>query len=311
MFKKSLVITVFLTLSLFSSSVFALIGVGIHWGNDFTLRMDDVTGEQVSMDALEIDARSIGTVPVEDLYTITADLLPLYINRESWDRTPLNLGVKVYLDIIPFIDAVELSTNFAWWEYDGSIMFPSEIRYKEDVSEVNGPEDLFEAQYDTLPVTLDRFDMDFWGFHKTPYMKLQFDLTVRKYIYQFPPAVKSVKLYGGAGMSLIFSTPLLSSKLIEDALKSNLEETTTIEDLRSGVFDHYDVSKQIIEEITSNLMIPHWGCHLDFGAMVKLPVIPVGIYIDGKILIPFEEPDSKVDIGGAGFLFNTGVCLHF
>lgn len=310
MFRRSL-ITVFFLISMFSSSVFALIGFGIHWGNDFTLRMDNVTGEQISMEALKIDAESIGSVPVEELTTITADLLPLYINRKSWDRTPFNFGVKFYLDIIPFIDAVELSTNFAWWEYDGSILFPSDIRYKDDVSEINGPQDLFEAQYDTLRVTLDRFGMDFWGFHKTPYMKLQFDLTVRKYIYQFPPALKTVKFYGGGGLSLIFSTPVLSNKLIEDALKPYLETVNTIDELRGEIFDNYDISKKIIKEITSNLMIPHWGCHIDLGAMVKFPVIPVGIYFDGKILIPFQKPDNSVDLGGAGFLFNTGINLHF
>ncbi|MDO5576380.1 MAG: hypothetical protein Q4F84_04820 [Fibrobacter sp.] len=312
MFKKSLILTVLLTISTFSSSAFALIGFGINWGRDFTIRMDNVSNEQVRLDALILDNESIpGQIPITNL-NITDNLLPLYISRENLERTPLNIGVKLYVDILPFIDAIELSTNFAWWEYDGKVLFPSKISYKSNVdpTQIKGPEDLFETQYDTLDISLDKFGMEFWGFHKTPYMKLQFDLTVRKYIYQFPAALKTFKLYGGAGLSLVFSTPVLSNKLIQDALRPVLESVNTIEDLRSEVFDNYDISKKIVKEITSNLMVPHWGCHIDLGVMIKVPVIPVGVYFDGKILIPFKEPDSRVDLGGSGFLFNTGIAFH-
>ena len=81
--------------------------------------------------------------------------------------------------------------------------------------------------------------------------------------------------------------------------------------VRNRYLANKEVAKKIIKEITSNLMTPHWGCHLDLGVMVKLPVIPVGIYVDGKLMIPFDNMDKNVDLGGAGFLLNTGISLSF
>ena len=69
--------------------------------------------------------------------------------------------------------------------------------------------------------------------------------------------------------------------------------------------------KKIMKKITRNLMIPHWGCHIVAGTMVKLPVIPIGFYLDGKLMIPFDNVDKYTDLGGFGFLLNTGVSLSF
>jgi hypothetical protein len=59
------------------------------------------------------------------------------------------------------------------------------------------------------------------------------------------------------------------------------------------------------------MMTPHWGCHIDLGVMLKLPVIPLGFYVDGKFMIPFGKMDKNVDIGGLGLLVNSGVSLNF
>jgi hypothetical protein len=292
----------------------AIVGVGIHWGNDLTLRMDDAKDEQLGLAGLKINITSIDSqanMPPE-LTEISAENLPIYINRTGWDRTPFNFGAKIYIDIIPLIDAVEFSSNFGWWEYDGSIKYPKSLAFKNvNISEVDGPEDLFEAEYDILPITMEEFDMSFLGFKKTPYMKLNFDLTARKYIAQFPKSVKLLKLYGGAGLSVHFATPILNKGLIEDALGDAIEGAKDVAELGTDIFANKEVAKKIIKEITSNLMTPHWGCHLDLGVMVKLPVIPVGIYVDGKLMIPFDNMDKNVDLGGAGFLLNTGISLSF
>jgi len=288
----------------------AIVGIGIHWGNDLTLNMDNVQDEQLALAGLSIDTGTIeGQLPA-GLTEISGDNLPVFINRTDWTRTPFNIGAKIYIDIIPILDVIELSTNFGLWEYEGSIKYPTSLEFRDDVpAEINGPDDLFKPVYDSLPITLEEFDMGFLGLKKTPYMKLNFDLTVRKYIVQIPKSLKTLKLYGGAGASVHFATPILNKGLIEDALGSAIEGTKGVSELGSEIFENEEISKKIVKEITSSLMTPHWGCHIDLGAMIKIPVIPVGFYVDGKLMIPFDNMDKNVDLGGAGFLLNTGICL--
>lgn len=292
----------------------AIVGIGIHWGNDLTLNMDNVQDEQLALAGLSININSIdGQLPA-GLTEISGDNLPVFINRTDWTRTPFNIGAKIFIDIIPILDVIELSTNFGLWEYEGSINYPTSLVFKENVNpaEVDDPNDLFdEPVYGTLPITLEEFDMGFLGLKKTPYMKLNFDLTVRKNIVQIPKTLKILKLYGGAGASVHFATPILNKGLIEDALGSAIEESMSVEALGSEIFQNEELSKKIIKEITSSLMTPHWGCHIDLGAMIKIPVMPVGFYVDGKLMIPFDNMDKNVDLGGAGFLLNTGICLSF
>jgi len=49
--------------------------------------------------------------------------------------------------------------------------------------------------------------------------------------------------------------------------------------------------------------------HFDLGASVKVPIIPLGVYVDGKFMIPFGQMDENVDIGGYGLLLNFGLSL--
>jgi hypothetical protein len=169
----------------------------------------------------------------------------------------------------------------------------------------------FTTTYGTMPITLDNFDLGYLGLKNTPYMKLNFDLTIRKYILRFPKPLKTLNLYGGAGASLIFATPVLSTKLVEDALGSQLNSTKSLAELKNGLLGNQDIMKAVLDEITAQFMTPHWGAHIDLGVMIKIPVMPVGIYVDGKFMIPFTDLDKSVDVGGTGILLNTGISLTF
>ncbi|MBN1760931.1 MAG: hypothetical protein JW863_21570 [Chitinispirillaceae bacterium] len=311
--------SVVLLLGMLVSSSFGIAGIGIHWGNDFTLHMED-KDEWVAFEDLNIDTAGItGTLPNALLSGISGSDLPIYISRTDWRNTRINGGLKVFIDVIPVLDAVELSTNFGLWEYDGSITYPTGLEYVggANYANVTNPEELFTPEYDTLPITLENYDAGFGGLRKTPYMKLQFDLTIRKYIAQLPPVVKILKLYGGGGISLSFATPVLSKSLIEDALGESIEGVGNLDDL-TNLFSEQNTlpsgqtpSEAIVKELLGRLMTPHFGMHIDLGVMVKIPVIPLGVYVDGKFMIPFGDMDKYVDIGGLGILLNSGISLTF
>lgn len=295
------------------SSAFAIAGIGVHWGNDFTLSMEDAEKEWVTFDNLEIDTAglSLGSLP-SGITGITGEYLPVYISRLNWTRTNFNIGGKAFIDIIPFIDAAEVSFNFGVWEYKGSISYPTAISPHSTPSDFN-PDSLFDVTYATRPLTLKEFGMDYFGLDETPYAKLTLDFTIRKYLFKFPPVVNILKIYGGGGLSVHYATPVLSQALIQDAIGDQFK-MFSLESLQGNLFNMGgdpgdDIMKAVVDKIIEKSRKPIMGCHLDVGAMVKLPVIPVGFYVDGKFMIPFSDLDEHVDIGGLGVLLNTGISL--
>ena len=144
---------------------------------------------------------------------------------------------------------------------------------------------------------------------KTPYMKLGFDLTVRKYIFQVPKMLKVFRLYGGGGLSLNFATPIISRSLIEEAISEQLDNAASLTDL--SLFSDQKVIESVITKILGSLMTPHFGLHLDLGVMIKIPVVPLGFYVDGRFHIPFDNMDPTVDLGGFGIVLNSGISLSF
>jgi hypothetical protein len=69
--------------------------------------------------------------------------------------------------------------------------------------------------------------------------------------------------------------------------------------------------KTVLEEIIAGLSEPKFGIHFVLGTQVKIPVIPVAFYADGKLMIPFGDMDPHVDLNGYGFLANLGIMLKF
>ena len=298
------------------SSSFGVAGIGIHWGNDFSLHMDNVNKEWVAFDDLAIGPEGIeGTLPDELAVAISGRDLPIYISRTTWTNTRINGGLKIYVDVIPVLDALELSTNFGLWEYDGSITYPTGLKVRDDFTTYSSglePDSIFEPEYETVPLTLEQYGFGLMGLRKTPYMKLQFDLTIRKYLAQLPPIVKILKIYAGGGLSLNFATPVLSKDLVEDALAEVGESLGDIGSLNQlSLFSQDEIVQAVVEQIYKHLMTPHFGMHIDLGVMVKIPIVPVGIYVDGKFLIPFGAMDEYVDIGGLGLLLNSGISFSF
>jgi hypothetical protein len=104
---------------------------------------------------------------------------------------------------------------------------------------------------------------------------------------------------------------VLSAKLIQDALGSTLNKTLSYNEINNQIFSQDEIMKKVMQKILDGLMTPHYGCNLDLGAMVKIPVVPLGFYLDAKYIILFDKLDKYVDVGGNGLLINIGAALVF
>lgn len=188
----------------------------------------------------------------------------------------------------------------------GKINYPSGLKNNPPYPANIG--DSANFNYSSENLTLNNFGLGYFGLDNTPYAKLQLDATVRKYIVRVPYMLKVFNLYGGAGLTVNFATPMLSSNLVEEVINEEAQGTKTISTLGRDLLGNSSIMKGVVQKIISGLTQPSYGAHLDLGFMVKIPVIPVGIYVDGKFMIPFAQLDKYVNIGGTGFLLNAGIA---
>jgi hypothetical protein len=315
-FKKLCLLTALCAMSL-SVPSYAIFGLGIHYGMDFSLSMSDKLNEQLAFDNLTLNTNTgFGTPPAGFPALFQPAAIPIFIDRADFTRSPFNLGAKVYVDIIPFIDAVELSGNFGVWEYNGSIRYPTGVTINSTPpSTVTSLVDMENSgivtvAYDTMDLTLKGNGMKIPGLSLTPYMKLQMELNVRKYL-KLPVVGKIIKPYAGGGFGVHFATPAISAGLVNDAIGDAFTSGSAI-DLTGGlvpILSNADNQKKIVETLISKLMTPHYGIDILAGIMIKPPIIPIGIYADGKYIIPFGPYDKDAKINGMGFLVNVGLAL--
>jgi hypothetical protein len=306
---------------------YAILGVGAHYGIDRTLSMEDDFNDQVELEAETFSVtglvKSIPNVPsglsvsldsLASLLGMSTEIetaLPFYASRANLEPTPLAFGGKAYIDIIPILNAVEVSVLFAAWQYDGAMRYPKGIRDDIDVAALGqNPqdivyEDIFEM--DTIPITLESAGHNYLGLNRTPFARLQIDATVRKNILSVPPVVNLVRIYAGGGPTLAFTTPLLTSDLVENAIGERLQNVDgTVPDIE-GMLRDKELQKEVLDMIIKEAMQPKFGMHLMAGAMLKLPVVPFGIYVDGKLVIPFGEYD--VGLTGTGITLAGGISF--
>jgi len=305
------VVAAFVTFSAVSMT-YAIGGLGIHYGMDFSMSMKD--GE----DELKVPSLSNGfdlgavVVPGLDLGFSAGDIINkdtpfLKMARSDWKRSALNIGGKLFIDIIPFIDMVEVSANLGVWQYDGLVSYLDVEGISKTLADnpalgLSGVD--LTDKYIPVPLTLKAYNLSFLGLEGTPYAKLHFDASIRKIVLN----LWLLKINAGAGASLHFATPVLNSQLID---KVQLDKgIKTPEELVAKFMDpNSGMGKAVVEKITNELFTPRWGAHIVAGARLKLPVIPIGVYVDGKFMIPITNYDENGQVSGFGFLVNTGLSL--
>jgi hypothetical protein len=275
--------------------VFPLGGIGAHYGIDLSLSMEDALKEQAPLASLRLDTAFFGgTNSGFTKQYLSGSDLPLYVERTDWKRHWFNMGGKFFVDFLPFVNTAELSVNFGMWEYLGKIIYPTSIAFAAP------PQGFAVTGWDTTLITSDALGLGNPFVKNTPYAKLQFDLTAKK-----------IKLYGGAGISVNFATPVLSGAFIEKTLGTTLAAVDDVNSLQGSVFGQdNDAMVKIGKQFMKELMTPHMGMHFDLGASLKLPIMPVGVYVDAKYLIPLGDMDKEVSgLTASGILLNSGLSF--
>ncbi|MBD3418724.1 MAG: hypothetical protein GF398_01275 [Chitinivibrionales bacterium] len=334
----------------------AIVGVGAHWGFDFTLNMDESLNELVTMKELfqpadfktflgssgpiaDSLAAQIGITAAElnafiDTLTGAAGVqaadfsasLPVTLSRSEWSRTIFNFGGKIFIDIIPVLDAIEVSLNFGVWEYQAWLNYPSGVRQEnltvDQVSEVyeTGDYSSVLVMEDTIALTLENFGYAYFGLDGTPYAKLHIDATVRKNIIAVPNKLKIFRLYAGGGPTVHFATPIITPGMVEEtvgdiidgaieASNGDLSQLATQLTGSPGTKPENHPLRPVVEKVLEGMTVPKFGMHIIVGSMVKLPVVPIGFYLDGKLQVPFGDMDEEAGLKGYGVLINGGITV--
>ncbi|MBD3392427.1 MAG: hypothetical protein GF418_10145 [Chitinivibrionales bacterium] len=276
--------------------VFAILGVGAHAGIDFSADMPDAS-ERIVFAGTRIGS-SDGSLVLDSAarYVLT---------RGDWRRTRYNFGGKFYVDIVPVIDAIELSFNLGVWEYACALIYP-----------VYGAGDS-TLTTDTLAASFDNLDLQRrWDVGAVPYAKLHFDITVRKYVLRVPKETRLFNLYAGGGFNAIMKTPAVTEETVTDALAGQISESSyniysPVDMGEIGIDGATNAMKQVLGDVGEGLTERQGGMHLMAGAQFQVPVVPLSLYGDAKFMLPFGELDRSTGIEGVGFVCNAGLALSF
>jgi hypothetical protein len=230
----------------------------------------------------------------------------LKTSRTEFKRSALNFGGKLFVNVIPVIETIELSFNIGVWQYMGEVSYLDVKGIRDSVVKNLTLPAPGNYPYSVMPLTLKEYGISFLGLEETPYAKLQLDATLRKTVLR----LWRVRVGAGAGMSVHFATPILSTGLIEDVKKK--KNIKTDEELVENFIDKdksEKMGKAIVDEILDKLFTPRYGAHIAAGAHLKFPLM--GVYVDGKLMIPISDFDDDGQVKGLGFLVNMGLALSF
>jgi hypothetical protein len=158
------------------------------------------------------------------------------------------LGVKAWLELPIIPIEFEAASNIAWGSYKSSLILSH------------------DGNDTVIPVDV---SSPFAGLGSksgsTPYFSVLTDLTLRYRLFELPPLspIKPFKIWVGAG-----GTYAVASRVVDE---SDLKAI-----YGSGA------SYQSKATLKNNLLTSTFGGHLAAGLQVKIPVLPLALFVDGK-----------------------------
>jgi hypothetical protein len=186
------------------------------------------------------------------------------------------LGLKAWLELPVIPIEFEVSSNVGWGSYKSSLIF--------NKGDGSTP--------DTIPVDVKSPVVglgDKSG--STPYVSVLNDLTLRYPILKLPPLapIQPLKIWIGGG-----ATYAVASRVVEKS------------DLQSVFSGSYTTKQDATNTFKDNILTSTWGGHLAVGAQLKIPVIPIALFIDGKWYIHTATSDAASKYP---FAVNAGLGL--
>jgi hypothetical protein len=184
-------------------------------------------------------------------------------------------GLKLWIDVLPFID-IEATTNFQYGLYDVTIVGPGTTE---------------------TPV---KFDLGVPVLDKPGFARSVNDLTILYPFLTIPPVVNILKLYAGAGVTFVASTAVLDAGFSKKAVAK-----ATAGGNQAAADTPQEVADILIDAIQDEGMNTGFGFHLEAGAKVKPPIIPLAAFLNLKYHFLSSMPSAvdanslTLEVGGA------------
>jgi len=232
-------------------------------------------GFQWAPGELQVNAASGVISPSGSTQTLTL--------QEKGTSGAQGFGLKVWVDAIPFVN-LELTEDVQFANYNVDVI------------------DSSSSGRDTTNVT---FNSPFPFLKGTPFTARSLtDVAVLYPFLKLPPLVNILSIYAGAGISYGVSTPTLSPTFAKNALlnaeKSNSYNPTTS--------DEAAAQAALVSAIQNADLVESVGWFLQVGTHVKVPVIPIAFYADGKYRFTGLNPELASE---DGFTLELGAALAF
>jgi hypothetical protein len=174
------------------------------------------------------------------------------------------LGVKAWLELPVIPVEFELAENVGFGSYTSNVVFTDGTDSKVIPLDIKSP----------IPGLGSKSG-------STPYFSSLTDLTLRYPVLEFPPLspIKPLKIWVGAGGTY--------------AIASHVVDKTDLKDVFSapGSFDMNNPSTAA-DTYKSKLTTSTFGGHLAAGVQLKIPVLPIALFIDGKWYLHVGTSDA-------------------
>jgi len=257
----------FLLCFVYAGSSIAAFGIGIHYTIDGSVKMP-AENEQLTFDNLHLKPNGFSSLPEAWRSSLFGPQdIPIYFDRGNMMRTPFGLGAKIYVDIFPFIDCIELSGDIVMFQYDGKIKYPVSVSVNQTAPSTPAEllsmidDGMVSVEYDSISTNIeDLASTALPGISKTPYIKLDLGITIRKYI-KIPIVGKFIRPYGGLGFDCIFATPVPSAGLVNDAIGEGLSGEKSISEITTIMSDPETPQKNYRYLTLTTHDTPFWNAH--------------------------------------------------
>lgn len=224
----------------------ALFGIGGTFGRNFTSvssASDEIGGPDLPSYLREYQG-GVGTLSIE----------------RSGVSGLNQIGLKTWLDLPLLPIEFEAAANVAWGSYKSMVVYSDPSNPANDLVIETGLES---------PIPVPGIKSG-----ETPYVSSILDASIRYPFLKLPPLspLKPFKIYVGGGVSWFYASKVVSKDDVKDIFDFSGGSAVTQEAAEAAL------SKKLKDDFYESSI----GGHLLLGTQLKIPVLPIAIFADGK-----------------------------